>query len=128
MVSRNGKLSLEDFKVPTRSQEIQQSMHALESRDMQLLLVSLLMLLVLATGVQALIYPSLRSSAQSFRAEIPMLPQLFFGVIALVSLFNVYIIFQKRDLNTTRRRLVEELIFNERMEAVSLTDATTQLF
>jgi diguanylate cyclase (GGDEF)-like protein len=128
MVSRNGKPSLEDFKVPTRSQEIQQSMHALESRDMRLFSISLLMLLVFASGVLALIYPTLRSNAQGFLSESRMLPHLCFGLFVLISLLNGYIIFERRQLNTTRRRLVEELIFNERMEAVSLTDATTQLF
>jgi len=128
MVSGNDKPSLESFKIPTRSQEIQNSMHALESRDMQLSSISLLVLLVIAGGMLALMYPTLRSGAQGFRAESRMLPQVFFGLFAVISILNAYIIFERRELNATRQRLVEELIFNERMEAVSLTDATTQLF
>jgi diguanylate cyclase (GGDEF)-like protein len=57
-----------------------------------------------------------------------MLPQLFFGLIALIVLFNLYIILQRRDLTATRHRLIQELIFNERMEAVSLLDPVTQLY
>jgi diguanylate cyclase (GGDEF)-like protein len=127
MVTRKAIPGQENFTVPTRSQEIQKNMHALGSRDLQLLSVSLLMLLVLAGGVLALIYPNL-ISARSFRAESRKLPQLLFGLIAFIVLFNVYIIFQKSDLNSTRRRLVEELILHERMEAISLTDPTTQMF
>jgi diguanylate cyclase (GGDEF)-like protein len=127
MVTRKAIRGEENFQVPTRSQEIRKKMHALASRDLQLLSVSLLLLLVLASGVLALIYLNL-ISARSFRAKSQKLPQLWFGLIALMVLFNVYIIFQKRDLNSTHRHLVEELILDERMEAISLTDPTTQLF
>jgi diguanylate cyclase len=56
------------------------------------------------------------------------LPQLFFGLISLILLFNIYVIAQKRELNSTRKALVQELIFNERLEGLSLVDPLTQLF
>jgi diguanylate cyclase (GGDEF)-like protein len=127
MVTRKAKPNPENIKVPAQSLEIQKNMQALASRDLHLLSISLLMLLVLASALVALVYPNL-IRVQSFRAEIRILPQLFFGLITLIALFNVYVIFQKRDLNATRKRLVEELIFHERMDAVSLTDPVTQLF
>jgi diguanylate cyclase (GGDEF)-like protein len=55
------------------------------------------------------------------------LPQLFFGMISLVVLFNVYVVSQKRELNNTRKALVQELLFNERLENLSLVDPLTQL-
>jgi len=115
-------------KFASRSQEIQGQIGALAGKDLQLLSISLLLLLVLSTGVLTLVFPNLMSTPQTFRADIRMLPQLFFGLITLIILFNVYIVLQKRELSATRRRLVEELIFNERMEAVSLIDPVTQLF
>jgi diguanylate cyclase (GGDEF)-like protein len=93
-----------------------------------LLSISLLLLLVLAAGILALLYPNLMNAPTTLHANAHLLPQLFFGLITLIILFNVYIVTQKRELGATRRRLVEELIFNERMEAVSLIDPTTQLF
>ena len=129
MSSNNGKAPQEvSEKVPSRSQEIQEHMGALASRDLQLLSISVLLLLVLSGGILALVYPNFISAPKAFRADLRMIPQLFFGLITLIVLFNVYIVLQKKELSATRRRLVEELIFNERMEAVSLIDPTTQLY
>ena len=116
-----------EARLVNRSQEIQEHMGVLAGRDLQLFSISLLLLLVLSAGVLALVSPNLFNSA-GLRADLRLLPQLFFGLTTLIILFNVYIVLQKRELTTTRRRLVEELIFNERMEAVSLVDPVTQLF
>jgi diguanylate cyclase (GGDEF)-like protein len=132
MTSRNGngkaRTSAGEAKVGGRSQEIQEHIKALAGRDLQLFSISLLLLLVLAAGILSLVYPNLMAAPRTFQANAHLLPQLFFGLITMIILFNVYIVLQKRELGTTRRRLVEELIFNERMEAVSLIDPTTQLF
>ena len=111
-----------------RSQEIQEHMGALSGRDLQLFSISLLLLLVLVAGILTLIYPNLKAAPATLQVNTHLLPQLFFGLITLIILFNVYIVIQKKELVATRRRLVEELIFNERMEAVSMIDPTTQLF
>lgn len=116
-------------KTPGRAQEIQQNIRALAGRDIQLLCILLLMVLVLSAGILTLVYPNLiSSSVGTLRIESKLLPQLFFGLISLIVLFNVYIVLQKMDLYSTRRRLVEELIFNERMGSVSLIDSATQLY
>ncbi|MFY9559034.1 MAG: GGDEF domain-containing protein [Terriglobales bacterium] len=130
MTARNGKAhkGISEKKTGGRAQEIQEHIGALGGRDLQLFSISLLLLLVLAAGILALIYPNLMTVPKTFQADMHLLPQLFFGLITLIILFNVYIVMQKRELSATRRRLVEELIFNERMEAVSLIDPTTQLF
>lgn len=112
----------------SRTQEIQKNITSLAGRDLQLFSISLLLLLVLAGGILALVYPNLATPHRTFQTDSRLLPQLFFGLITLIILFNVYITLQKRELSMTRRRLVEELIFNERMEAVSLIDPATQLF
>ncbi len=67
-------------------------------------------------------------ASKALQAGAHLLPQLFFGFTTLIILFNVYIVLQKKDLSATRCWLVEELILNERMEAVSSIDPTTQLF
>jgi len=130
MTSRNGNMKKEPdvLRMSSRSQEIQDNIRSLAGRDLQLLSIAMLLMVVLAGGVLALVYPDLTSAPRAFQANPHLLPQLFFGLITLIVLFNVYIVMQKRDLGATRRRLVEELIFNERMEAVSLIDPTTQLF
>jgi diguanylate cyclase (GGDEF)-like protein len=55
------------------------------------------------------------------------LPQLFFGLICLVVLFNIYLLSQRSNLNSTRKALIGELVLNERLESLSLIDPLTQL-
>ncbi len=131
MTSKNGKAGhgCDDEKATAdRSQEIQEQMGALGGRDLQLFSISLLLLLVMAAGILAVVYPNLTAAPRDLQVDAHLIPQLFFGLITLIILFNAYIVMQKRELGATRRRLVEELIFNERMEAVSLIDPATQLF
>jgi diguanylate cyclase (GGDEF)-like protein len=129
MSSNNGQSrKVAEVKTVSRSHEIQEHMGALAGRDVQLLSISLLLLLVLSGGILALVAPNLLATSKTVHADARFLPQLFFGLTTLIILFNAYILLQKKELSTTRRRLVEELIFNERMEAVSLIDPVTQLF
>jgi diguanylate cyclase (GGDEF)-like protein len=131
MTSRSGNASPGIAEKKTnagRSQEIHEHIGTLSGRDLQLFSISLLLLLVMAAGIVAVVYPNLMVGPKSFQTEVRLLPQLFFGLVTLIILFSAYIIVQKRELGATHRRLVEELIFNERIEAVSLIDSTTQLF
>lgn len=110
-----------------RSEEIQRQLQALSSRDIQLWSLGLLLIVVLSAGFLAVVSPNL-----SWRSEITvntrLLPQFFFGLVTLVVLFNAYAISQKRMVNSTRRELIRELVFNERMESLSMLDPVTQLF
>jgi len=110
-----------------RSEEIQRQLQSLASRDLQLWSIGILVILVLSAGFLAVVFPNL-----SWKSEISvngrLIPQFFFGLIALIILFNLYVVGQKRAMNTTRRELIRELIFNERMESLSLVDPVTQLF
>ena len=112
----------------SHTSELQNQIQALTGRDLQLWSIAMLVILVLAAGFVAVISPNLSSRIVILKTDSRYLPQLFFGFISLILLFNVYIILQKRDLNATRRVLVQELIFNERLEGLSLLDPLTQLF
>lgn len=112
---------------PDRVEEIQQQIQELSGRDLQLWSIALLVLLVLTSGVIALILPNLMWRPRIVHIEQNYLPQLFFGLISLVVLFNIYLLSQKRTLNVTRRALIRELVLNERFENLSLIDPLTQL-
>src|SRR5438270_2538428 len=122
-----GKAESREQNEIVRSEEIQRQLQSLASRDLQLWSIGLLVILVLSAGFLAVVFPNM-----SWRSEITvdgrLIPQFFFGLIVLVVLFNVYVIGQKRTMHATRRELIRELIFNERMESLSLVDPTTQLF
>src|SRR5438874_861838 len=110
-----------------RTEDIQQQIQELSGRDLQLWSIGILIMLVLTAGLLALILPNLVWAQPAIRVEQAYLPQLFFGLISLVLLFNIYLLTQKRTLNSTRHALIRELVLNERLESLSLIDPLTQL-
>src|SRR5271163_2312335 len=110
-----------------RTEQIQREIQSLSGRDLQLWSIGILVMLVLAGGISALIFPHVMWEQRVVRIESAYLPQLFFGLISLVLLFNIYLIGQKVTLSHTRRMLISELVLNERLESLSLIDPLTQL-
>jgi diguanylate cyclase (GGDEF)-like protein len=110
-----------------RAEEIQTQIHELSSRDMQLWSIVSLVILVLTAGFLALLAPNLVWTQRMVKIEQGYVPQLFFGLICLVVLFNIYLLSQRVALNSTRKALISELVLNERLESLSLIDPLTQL-
>jgi diguanylate cyclase (GGDEF)-like protein len=110
-----------------RADEIQQQIQQLSGRDLQLWSIGVLIILVLTSGLLALLVPNLVWAQRMVHVEHSYLPQLFFGLISLILLFNIYLLSQKRTLNNTRLALIRELVLNERLESLSLIDPLTQL-
>ena len=110
-----------------RTDEIQQQIQQISGRDLQLWSIGILVILVLTSGLLALILPNMVWSQRVMHVEHSYLPQLFFGLISLILLFNIYLLAQKRTLNSTRVALIRELVLNERLESLSLIDPLTQL-
>jgi diguanylate cyclase (GGDEF)-like protein len=110
-----------------RADEIQQQIQQLSARDLQLWSIGILVILVLTSGLLALLVPNLVWAQRVVRVEHSYLPQLFFGLISLILLFNIYLLSQKKTLNNTRLALIRELVLNERLESLSLVDPLTQL-
>lgn len=110
-----------------RAEEIQRQIHQLSGRDWQLWSIGLLMILVLTSGLLSLVLPNLVWAQRVIHIEHEYLPQLFFGLISLILLFNLYVVGQKLTLNATRRALINELVLNERLENLSLIDPLSQL-
>src|SRR6476659_7471933 len=111
-----------------RAEEIQSQIQQLSKRDLQLWSIATLLVLVLTGGFLAMLAPNLMTAQQMLRMEQAYLPQLFFGLIFLVVLFNIYLLSQRTALNSTRKALIGELVLNERLESLSLIDPLTQLF
>jgi diguanylate cyclase (GGDEF)-like protein len=111
-----------------RAEQIQREIQQLSGRDLQLWSIVILVILVLTAGMLALVLPNVIWAQRVIRVEHAYLPQLFFGLISLVVLFNIYLVGQKVTLNNTRRALISELVLNERLESLSLIDPLTQLF
>jgi diguanylate cyclase (GGDEF)-like protein len=111
-----------------RAEQIQSEIQQLSGRDLQLWSIAILVVVVLTAGMLALVLPNVIWAQRVIRVEHAYLPQLFFGLISLILLFNIYLVGQKIALNNTRRALISELVLNERLESLSLIDPLTQLF
>src|SRR5262245_3863067 len=85
----------------------------LENRDLQLWSIAILVVLVLAAGISALLIPGLMFHLGTRQVQASLLPQLFFALITLVILFNIYILQQRRALHQTREELVRQVVYNE---------------
>jgi hypothetical protein len=107
--------------------EVQNEIEALTGRDLQLWSIVLVMSVVLFLGFMAVALPPLAPGARSMKIEAAYLPQLFVGLAVLIILFNLYIIRQKQVVNVTRRALIREAVYSERLESFSLIDPHTQL-
>ena len=66
-----------------RADEIQQQIQQLSGRDLQLWSIGILVILVLTSGLLALLVPNLVWAQRMIHVEHSYLPQLFFGLISL---------------------------------------------
>jgi diguanylate cyclase (GGDEF)-like protein len=122
-------MSIENL-LPEQSQsaEVYRDMEALSVRDWQLWSICALMLVVIAIGFSAFILPNLMWSGVALHADHHYMPQLFFGLLTLIILFNVYILEQKRTIDRTRQRLLRELVESTKAKEVALVDPLTSVF
>jgi diguanylate cyclase (GGDEF)-like protein len=93
--------------------EIQRHLKIQTSRDPQLWSIFALTLLVLASGLMA-------------ARDSHFLSQVVFCLVALVALFNVYTVDQRRTLASTRLQLIQELAMHETLAKQSYLDPLTQ--
>jgi diguanylate cyclase (GGDEF)-like protein len=126
-MSQSGEERVVQPSMLVRADEIQKQIQEISGRDLQLWSIGILVILVLTAGIMALILPNVLWAQRVIRVEHAYLPQLFFGLISLILLINIYLLSQKVSLNSTRRALIGELVLNERLESLSLIDPLTQL-
>jgi diguanylate cyclase (GGDEF)-like protein len=112
----------------TRPEEVLRALQALEGRDIQLWSIVVLMILVLAAGFAALLLPNVMWRQGTLEVEGSYIPQLLFGFIVLIVLFNIYALQQRRLLGATRRALVRQVARREEAERSALIDPLTGTF
>lgn len=111
-----------------QSSELVRDMEALSARDWQLWSICALMIVVIAIGFSAFVLPNVVWAGVALHADHHYMPQLFFGLLTLIILFNVYILDQKRTIDRTRQRLLSELVQSAKAKEVALVDPLTSVF
>ncbi len=108
--------------------DLSKEMRSMEGRDTQLWSIGLLVSIVVAAGFIALVLPNWMWGIGVLRMEGRYLPQLIFGFIVLIILFDAYLIEQRRTLARTRDQLLYEVIRREAAEKLSLVDPLTEVY
>jgi diguanylate cyclase (GGDEF)-like protein len=107
--------------------ELNYGLKDLASRDLQLWSIGALVLTVVAIGFVATVLPNLVATSQ-FQIDNRFLPQLFTGFIVLIVLFNIYLLDQRRRLNTMRDAVMGKMLTNIHTENIDTQDPLTKLF
>lgn len=111
-----------------RMEELRKEIQALEGRDLQLWSIGLLVLLVVAAGFVAVIWPNLMWDLGVLKLDGRYVPQLLFGFVVLIVLFNVYTIQQRQIVRNARDELIRQMLRSEAAERLSLVDPLTETF
>ena len=103
-------------------------LRTLDGRDVHLWSLGIIVLLVVTAGFVALVVPNLMWEKQTLRVDGRYLPQLFYGFVTLVLLFNLYALNKKRELRHAREELLRQLVRSEVAEKSALKDPLTDAF
>lgn len=109
----------------SRAGLLEHELRNVESRDLQLWSIVVLMLLVLTAGILALLAPHLLWKQGAVNLAASYLPQLFYGLISLIILFNIYALNQRQLLQRAARELSRQLGLTEAAEQLALMDPLT---
>jgi diguanylate cyclase (GGDEF)-like protein len=109
----------------SRLDEVQNDLEHLDGRDRHLWSIALLVALLLAAGICALLLPRMLWRGEELRIDTPYLPQVFFGFVALIALFNAYVYDQRRMLRDLRKELTRQLLRAKAAETIAQLDPLT---
>lgn len=115
--------------LPTETDaKVEVALTAARRRDLHLWSINLLVTLVIAAGFLGLVAPNIVWNRQLLRAEGSYLPQLFFGFITLVILFNIYVMRQRDHLRRTQEQLLLQMSRRQEAEKLAIVDPLTDAF
>jgi GGDEF domain-containing protein len=97
----------------------------LDKRNWHLWALALAISILLALCIAAVFYPAIRWGVDRIETRYGILPQLIFGLLALVLLSAVYVIIKQRELNEMRSFIVSGLFGVSEEEGAFAQDALT---
>ena len=107
-------------------QELANQLRQIEKRDWWVWGYSIFVMLLLTFAVTALALPAIRQGAQTiFKINIV---EVVLGLIALVVLFNVYVITQEILIKRLRRQLAEKQGHSDLLRNLAMVDPLTGLY
>lgn len=108
--------------------KIRKEIESIQSRLFQLMSITILVMMVLATGLALRIVPRMIWLYPHSQTERYYVPQLLCGLVALVGLLSWYVLQQRLHLRETQQRLIQELIRRETAERLAVIDPLTEIY
>lgn len=102
--------------------------HELDAKDTGMWAKNFLVLMVLCAGFLSLVFPNLMWNLRELNLDTRYLPQFFFGLTALVVLYNAHMLDQQKRLRFAREEMVRQLLRAETTETIALVDPLTQVY
>jgi len=107
---------------------VSEQMNALERRDWQIWLVSAGAGILLGIGLLGLLFRAAFLEHGLLRLDLTVSPQLFFGLVAVLILFNTYLISKRLELRRTRQLIISTTIQSELVRLQTFTDPLTEVY
>jgi diguanylate cyclase (GGDEF)-like protein len=101
---------------------------ALEKRDSELWVIVVLTSTLIAAGLLVAIAPGIFTQSGDLHFEVRVPKEMFFGLVALIALVNVYLASQRITLRRTRQAVISSSIQGELTRLQSFTDPLTEIY
>jgi diguanylate cyclase (GGDEF)-like protein len=107
---------------------LSQQLSAIEKRDAELWLILLSIGAMVTVCLLVVLFPATFLKSGHFHFEISVSKELFFGLIALTTLANGYIVSRRFQYRKVRQQLISATIQNELIRLQSFTDPLTEVY
>jgi len=108
--------------------KVSHQLAAIEKRDWELWLIVCGTGILVGAGLIAMTYPAAFMKEGTVHMEITVSRELFLGLVALLILFNTYIISRRIELRRTREEVISGALQNELIRLQSFTDPLTEVY
>lgn len=108
--------------------KVSRQMAAIEKRDWELWMIVAGTGILVGAGLLALLFPAAILSEGNVHMEITVSRQLFLGLVALLILFNTYVIGRRLELRRTREAVISTALQSELTRLQSFTDPLTEVY
>jgi diguanylate cyclase (GGDEF)-like protein len=107
---------------------VSEQLIALEKRDWEVWLISAGVGVAFGIGLLALLFRAAFLQQGLLHLSVAVSPELFFGFVALLILYNTYIINRRLQLRRTREQVISTTIQSELVRLQSFTDPLTEVY
>jgi diguanylate cyclase (GGDEF)-like protein len=107
---------------------LSQQLTALEKRDFEQWVIVVGTGILVGAGMVAILFPSAILRKGTLHFEITVSRELFLGLVALLVLFNTYMITSRLKLRRTRGEVISTAIHSELLRLQSFSDPLTEVY